>query len=399
MTIDSSPVKFTPALPGQPVPEIRTISGGRPVFRAELPDGRIAWLVSGYESVRQMVIDQRFSRALAVAPGRAQPGFEMSAAGSISGTDPPEHTRLRKLVASAFTVRRVEALRPRVASIVSQLIDAMAGRPQPADLVASFSLPLPAQVICEMLGVPAEDTDQFHAWSDAIIGDWQRDAGEMMTAAAELYGYFGTLIETKRAQPADDLMTALIAARDDADRLSEHELTAMCCALLIAGHETTANHINLSLLLLLDHPGQVATLRADPELIPGAVEELLRCTRLGGLPPARVTTEDVRLGGVTIPAGELVIPLYSTANRDRSVFIDPDRLDITRDAAGHLAFGAGVHHCLGAQLARLELQEAFRGLIGRLPGLRLAVPAGDLEFKPGMAIHSLRELPVRWDES
>jgi len=399
MTIDSSPVKFTPALPGQPVPEIRTISGGRPVFRAELPDGRIAWLVSGYESVRQMVIDQRFSRALAVAPGRAQPGFEMSAAGSISGTDPPEHTRLRKLVASAFTVRRVEALRPRVASIVSQLIDAMAGRPQPADLVASFSLPLPAQVICEMLGVPAEDTDQFHAWSDAIIGDWQRDAGEMMTAAAELYGYFGTLIETKRAQPADDLMTALIAARDDADRLSEHELTAMCCALLIAGHETTANHINLSLLLLLDHPGQVATLRADPELIPGAVEELLRCTRLGGLPPARVTTEDVRLGGVTIPAGELVIPLYSTANRDRSVFIDPDRLDITRDAVGHLAFGAGVHHCLGAQLARLELQEAFRGLIGRLPGLRLAVPAGDLEFKPGMAIHSLRELPVRWDES
>ena len=399
MTIESSPVKFTPPLPGQPVPEIGTISGGRPVFRAELPDGRIAWLVSGYESVRQMVIDQRFSRALAVAPGRAQPGFEMSAAGSISGTDPPEHTRLRKLVASAFTVRRVEALRPRVASIVSQLIDAMAERPQPADLVASFSLPLPAQVICEMLGVPAADTSQFHAWSDAIIGDWQRDADEIMTAVTELYGYFGTLIEIKRAQPADDLMSALIAARDDADRLSEHELTAMCCALLIAGHETTANHINLSLLLLLDHPGQVAALRADPGLIPGAVEELLRCTRLGGLPPARATTEDVRLGGVTIPAGELVIPLYSTANRDRSVFIDPDRLDITRDAAGHLAFGAGVHHCLGAQLARLELQEAFRGLIGRLPGLRLAVPASDLEFKPGMAIHSLRELPVRWDES
>ena len=399
MTIDSSPVKFTPSLPGQPVPDIRTISGGRPVFRAELPDGRIAWLVSGYESVRQMVIDQRFSRALAVAPGRAQPGFEMSAAGSISGTDPPEHTRLRKLVASAFTARRAEALRPRVAGIVNELIDAMAGRPQPADLVAGFSLPLPAQVICDMLGVPAADLEQFHAWSDTIIGDWQRDAGEIMTAVAELYGYFGTLIGIKRARPADDLISALIAARDDADRLSEHELTVMCCALLIAGHETTANHINLSLLLLLDHPDQVATLRADPELIPGAVEELLRCTRLGGLPPSRVTTQDVRLGGVTIPAGEQVIPLYSTANRDRSVFIDPDRFDVTRDAASHLAFGAGVHHCLGAQLARVELQEAFCGLIGRLPGLRLAVPAGDLEFKPGMAIHSLRELPVRWGES
>ena len=398
MTIDSSPVKYTPALPGQPTPDIVTISGGRPVFRAELPDGRIVWLVSGYENVRQMVIDQRFSRALAVAPGRAQPGFEMSAAGSISGMDPPGHTRLRKLVASAFTVRRVEALRPRVASIVDQLIGAMAGQAQPADLVTGFSLPLPAQVICEMLGVPAEDLGQFHAWSDIIIGDWQRDAGEIMTAVVELYGYFGTLIEIKRAQPVDDLTSALIAARDNTDRLSEHELTAMCCALLIAGHETTANHINLSLLLLLDHPGQVATLRADPKLIPGAVEELLRCTRLGGLPPARVTSEDVRLGGVTIPAGELVIPLYSTANRDRSVFTDPDRLDVTRDAASHLAFGAGVHHCLGAQLARVELQEAFRGLIGRLPGLRLAVPASDLEYKPGMAIHSLRELPVRWDE-
>jgi cytochrome P450 len=389
MTIDSSPVKFTPALPGQPVPEIATISGGRPVFRAELPDGRIAWLVTGYDNVRLVLVDQRFSRALAVAPGQARPGFEMFAAGSINGMDPPEHTRLRKLVASAFTARRVEALRPRVTGIVNQLIDAMLGRPRPADLVAGFSLPLPAQVICEMLGVPAADLGQFHAWSDTIMADWQRDPGEIMTALAGLYGYFGALIETKRARPADDLMD---------DRLSEHELTVMCCTLLIGGHETTANQINLSLLLLFDHPGQVATLRADPGLIPAAVEELLRCSRLGGLPPARVTTDDVQIGGVTIPAGEQVMPLLGTANRDPSAFIDPDRFDVTRDAASHLAFGAGVHHCLGAQLARVELQEAFRGLIGRLPGLRLAVPASDLEFKPGMAIHSLRELPVLWDQ-
>jgi cytochrome P450 len=398
MTANASPVKFTPADPGQPVPEIRTISGDRLVFRAELPDGRIVWLVSGYENVRQMLVDQRFSRALAVAPGQAQQGFEMFAAGSINGMDPPEHTRLRKLVASAFTARRVEALRPRVASIVSELIDAILDLPQPVDLVAGFSLPLPARVICDMLGVPAEDIDQFHAWSDAIIGDWQPDSDEIMTALVELYGYFGTLIEIKRARPADDLMSALIAARDDADRLSESELIVMCCTLLIGGHETTANQINLSLLLLFDHPDQVATLRADPGLIPGAVEELLRCVRLGGLAPARVTKEDVEIGGVTIPAGEPVIPLFATANRDSSVFSDPDRFDVTLDAASHLAFGAGVHHCLGAQLARVELQEAFRGLIARLPGLRLAVPASGLEFKPGMAIHSLRELPVRWDE-
>jgi cytochrome P450 len=398
MSVDSGPVKYTPTLPGQPVPDIATISGGRPVFRAKLPDGRIAWLVTGYENVRQMIIDQRFSRALAVAPGQARPGFEMFAAGSINGMDPPGHTRLRKLVASAFTARRVEALRPRVASIVGQLIDSMAGRPQPADLVAGFSLPLPAQVICEMLGVPAEDLEQFHAWSDTIMGDWQRDSDEIMTALAGLYGYFGALIEIKRARPADDLMSALIAARDDTDQLSEHELTVMCCTLLIGGHETTANQINLSLLLLFDHPREVAKLRADPGLIPAAVEELLRCSRLGGLPPARVTTEDVQIGGVTIPAGEQVMPLLGTANRDPSAFTDPDRFDVTRDAASHLAFGAGVHHCLGAQLARVELQEAFRGLIGRLPGLRLAVPASDLEFEPGMAIHSLRELPVRWGE-
>ena len=397
MTVDSSPVKFTPALPGQPVPEIRIISGDRPVFRADLPGGRIVWLVSGYDNVRQMLIYQRFSRALAVAPGRARQGFEMFAAGSINGMDSPEHTRLRKLVASAFTARRVEALRPRVAGIVNGLIDAMA-RPQPADLVAGFSLPLPAQVICEMLGVPAADTNQFHAWSDTILGDWQRDSDEIMTALAGLYGYFGALIETKRARPADDLMSALIAARDDSDRLSEQELTVMCCTVLIGGHETTANQINLSLLLLLDHPGEVAKLRADPELIPGAVEELLRCSRLGGLAPARVTREDVAIGGVTIPASEQVIPLFATANRDPSVFIDPDRFAVTRDAASHLSFGAGMHHCLGAQLARVELQEAFRGLIGRLPGLRLAVPASELEFKPGMAIHSLRELPVLWGE-
>ncbi|HEX6518952.1 MAG TPA: cytochrome P450 [Streptosporangiaceae bacterium] len=398
MTVGSTPVKFTPTIPGQPVQEVQAISPDRPVFRAELPDGRIVWLVSGYENVRQMVVDQRFSRALAVTPGQAQPGFEVFAAGTVHGMDPPGHTRLRKLVASAFTARRVEGLRPRVTDIVNDLIDAMLGQPQPADLVASFSLPLPAQVICEMLGVPAQDIEQFHAWSDTIMGNWQRDSELIMAALAELYGYFGKLIEVKRAQPADDLMSALIAARDDADRLSEEELTVMCCTLLIGGHETTANEINLSLLLLFDHPSEAAKLRADPGLIPGAVEELLRCAVLGGLAPARVTKEDVTIGGVTIPAGEPVIPLYAAANRDPSIFADPGRLDITRDAVGHLSFGAGLHHCLGAQLARLELQEAFRGLTRRLPGLRLAVPASELEFKPGMAIHSLRELPVLWDE-
>jgi cytochrome P450 len=284
-----------------------------------------------------------------------------------------------------------------VAVIVDELIDALLDRPQPADLVTGFSLPLPVQVICEMLGVPAGDVDQFHAWSDAILGDWQGDTGQIMAALADMYNYFVRLIEIKRAEPADDLMTALIAARDQADRLSEEELTTLGCTLLIGGHETTANQLNLSLLVLLDHPAELGKLRADAGLIPAAVEEFMRYVRLGGgLPPARVTTEDVQLGGVTVRAGETVLPLFATANRDPSVFSDPDRFDISRAPANHLAFGAGVHHCLGAQLARLELQEAFRGLLSRMPGLRLAIPAGELRFKPGMALHSLCELPVRW---
>jgi cytochrome P450 len=403
MTVEDTPVKLPSAVPPWPdhtVPEFRELLRNRPVVRAELADGSMAWLVGGYEEARQMVVDQRFSRALAVAPGRPLQGTEVFAAGSINGIDPPEHTRLRKLVASAFTARRVETLRPRVAGIVAELIGALLDGPRPADLVAGFSLPLPVQVICEMLGVPTEDMEQFHVWSDTIMGDWQRESDLVMTALVDMYGYFARLIEIKRAEPADDLMTALIAARDEADRLSEEELTILGCTLLIGGHETTASQINLSLLVLLDHPAELAKLRADPAMIPGAVEEFMRYVRLGGgLPPARVTTEDVELGGVTIPAGEVVLPMFATANRDPSVFSDPDRLDVSRAPAHHLAFGAGVHHCLGAQLARLELQEAFRGLLGRLPGLRLAVPASELRFQPGMAIHTLSELPVSWGES
>jgi cytochrome P450 len=400
MTVDDPPVKLpldTSSSPDQSAPRFRALLSGRPVVQAELPDGSLAWLVAGYDEVRQIVVDQRFSRALAVAPGRPLQGTEVFAAGSINGIDPPGHTRMRRLVSSAFTARRVEALRPRVASIVSELMDALLDQPPPADLVAGFSLPLPVQVICEMLGVPAGDVEQFHAWSDTIMGDWQRDSDHIMTALVDLYNYFAALIEIKRAEPADDLMTALIVARDEGDRLSEEELTTLGCTLLIGGHETTANQINLSLLVLLDHPAEMGKLRADPGLIPGAVEELMRYVRLGdGLPPARVTTEDVQLADVTIRAGETVLPLYATANRDPRAFSEPDRFDVSRAPATHLGFGAGVHHCLGAQLARLELQETFRGLIGRMPGLRLAVPATELRFKPGMAVHSLCELPVSW---
>jgi cytochrome P450 len=401
-TDDHGPISFpppAPTWPGEPVPGVRALVGGRPVTRVALPDGSMAWLITGFEEARQAVIDQRFSRALAVAPGRSPRGTDVLAAGSILGLDPPEHTRLRKLVARAFTARRIEAMRPRVAGIVTELINALVSRPQPADLVSGFALPLPVTVICEMLGVPTRDMEQFHLWSDTAIGNWQRDGDVILAAMAEMYQYFGQLIAFKRAEPADDLMTALIAARDQDDRLSEEELTALGCALLIGGHETTANVLVLSLIELLAHPAELAKLHAEPGLVPGAVEEFLRYVRLGGgLPLTRVASQDVRLGDVVIAAGEVILPHYGAANRDPAVFDDPDRLDVCRAPANHLGFGAGTHHCLGAQLARLELQEAFRGLLGRLPRLRLAVPAEELRFKQGMALHSLRELPVRWDD-
>jgi cytochrome P450 len=400
---DDRPVKVPPPeppTPGHHDPKHRPLLRGRPVARVELPGGDVGWLVGGYDEVRQVVTDPRFSRARAVAPDRALLGFEVFATASISGMDPPEHTRLRKLVAKAFTVRRVEALRPRVASIVAELIEKMLRGPQPADLVAAFALPLPVQVICEMLGVPEAHMAQFHSWSDTVLGDWQRDSELIMTAMASMYEYFGRLIATKRAEPADDLLTALIAARDDDDRLSETELITLGCTLLIGGHETTANQICQSLLTLLGHPDELARLVAEPALIAAGVEELLRFVPISStLPPARMATQDVAVGDVTVRAGEVVVPLYATANRDPSAFTDPDRLDVARQLVSHLGFGAGAHHCLGAQLARMELQEAFRGLLGRLPGLRLAVPASALSYKPGMAIFSLRELPVSWGEA
>jgi cytochrome P450 len=381
----------------EPSPEFAHVRDERPVAQVTMPDGRPAWLVTGYAEVRQVLVDQRFSRAAATGPDALSTGLTI-ANDSILGMDPPEHTRLRRLVARAFTARRVEELRPRAAKLVDSLLDGIETRPRPVDLVEHFSLPLPVQVICELLGVPAADRPTFHAWSDTLMADWQRDQAEVDAAFEQMTAYFSGLIATKRAEPADDLMTALIAARDEQDRLSEHELVNLSLGLLIAGHETTANQINMFVLTLLHHPDEWARLRSDPGAIPAAVEELSRFVQLGensvSLP--RVTTENVELGGVTLPAGAFVLPAIGAANRDPSAFADADRLDLDRVDNAHLGFGAGVHHCLGAQLARMQLQEALRGLLRRLPDLRVTVPDSELRFKSGMVVRSLEALPVTW---
>jgi cytochrome P450 len=400
-SLAEEPIAFPfPAPPSifHPAPELKELQRDRPVVRFQLPDGKTGWLVTRYEDVRQVLIDPRFSRAAAAGPDVPDTGLGQASTGSILGLDPPEHTRLRRLVAGAFTARRVEALRPRVVTLVDALIDDLLTLPQPADLVENFSLPLPVQVICELLGVPAEDRHIFHGWSDTVLGDISADPKQIEEGFGQLAQYFGRLIAIKRAQPGDDLMTALIDARDAQDRLSEEELVRLGFTLLIAGHETTANQINMFLLTLHEYPGQLERLRGRPETIPQAVEELMRFAQLGavgaGLP--RVTTEPVELSGVRIPAGAAVIPVMTAANRDPAMVTDPDRLDLSRPQTAHLAFGAGVHHCLGAQLARMELQEALRGLLGRLPKMELITPVDELVFKDGMIVRSLRALPVRW---
>lgn len=394
---------FPPSpVPYSPGPEMRELMAKCPVNQVRLPDDSTAWLVTGFNEAREVLIDQRYSRALVFAPGRQVYGVEATLSDGMIAKDPPEHTRLRKLVASAFTEKRIQALRPRVAQIVDDLIDAMLAGPRPADLSHSFSLMVPASVICALLGVPISDVDRFHQWSNLIFSDWSRSRDEIAAGYAAMARYIAELIAQKRKTPEDDLISALIRARDSAGKLSENELVRFCITLLAAGHETTANSINMSFVALCQHPGELARLQADPGLIPAAVEEFLRYVTISGsgfVPLARVTREEVCLGGVTIPAGETVLPSFSVANRDPGAFDDPDRFDVGRVPKTHLGFGAGTHHCLGAQLARMELQEAFRGLLTRLPGLRVTVPMSELEFRAGQAIASMRELPVTWDDA
>ena len=393
---------FPPSpVPYDPGPEVRELMAKSPVNKVRLPDDSTAWLVTGFNETREVMIDQRYSRALVFAPGRQVYGVEATLADGMIAMDPPEHTRLRKLVAGAFTEKRIQTLRPRVARIVDDLIDAMLAGPRPADLSHSFSLMVPASVICVLLGVPIADVDRFHAWSNVIFGDWSRSRDEITGAYGAMGGYMSELIAQKRKAPEDDLISVLIDARDSAGKLTELELVKFCIGLLAAGHETTANSINMSFLALCQHPDELARLRADPGLIPTAVEELLRYVIISGsgfVPLARITREEVCLGGVTIPPGETVLPSFNVGNRDPAAFDDPDRLDVGRAPKTHLGFGAGPHHCLGAQLARMELQEAFRGLLPRLPGLRMAVPMSELEFRAGQTIASMRELPVTWDD-
>jgi cytochrome P450 len=312
--------------------------------------------------------------------------------------DPPDHTRLRRLVSSAFTARRIEALRPRIEQIATELLDAVEGRPE-VDLIDAFAFPLPIQVICELLGVPAEDRDDFREWSNAVVAGSQ--AGPKLAPAIQaMVEYIRALLDERRRSPGDDLLSGLIQVRDAQDRLTEEELSSMVFLLLVAGHETTVNLIgNGTYLLLRDRADGGGTaweeLRADRSLLPSAIEEFLRYEGPVETATFRIATEDVELGGVTIPAGDPVVVSLLSANRDADQFPDADLLRLDRvQSPSHLAFGHGIHYCLGAPLARLEAQIAFTALLDRHPGLRLAVPAEELRWRPGLLLRGLEELPV-----
>ncbi|MFJ9411643.1 cytochrome P450 [Streptomyces sp. NPDC101393] len=363
------------------------------LLRVRMAYGEPAWLVTRYAEARLVLGDLRFSRAEGAEHDEPRQSEGRRTSG-ILGMDPPEHTRLRSLVAKAFTVRQVEKLRPQVRELTSGLLDELQAAGPPADLVDRYALPIPVAVICRMLGVPVEDRPRFRIWSDAALSTSSLTAEEFDTNVEELRSYMGLLIEEHRRRPQDDLMTALIDARDAGDRLSELELVDLCVGILVAGHETTATQIPNFVHTLLDHPDELARLRENPELINGAVEELLRFVPLGsGAGQPRYATEDIEVGGTLVRAGSPVLVAVGAANRDALRFSSPGKLDISRAGNQHLGFGHGVHHCLGAPLARLELQEALGALLARFPGLHLA---GDVTWKTEMLVRGPRVMPVGW---
>ena len=380
-----------------------------PVTSVITPEGQRAWLITRYEDVRKALADPRLSkdwrklRSPGFVPDPSV-GFLMA---HMLNADPPDHTRLRRLVQKAFTPGRVAALRPRIEAITASLLDAMAGggsggggraaddaRDGVVDLITAFAFPLPMTVICELLGIPDGDREEFKTWSQVILSS-TATFDEYRAAGGAMYAYFTRLLADKRAAPADDLLSALITARDSGDSLDEPELLAMIFLLLVAGHETTVNLIATGTLALLTHPSELSRLRADPSLLPGAVEELLRYANPLNHATDRYAPEPLEVGGVMIPAGEPVLVVTSSANRDPARFPDPDRLDLGRDASGHVAFGHGIHYCVGAPLARLEGEIAFGALLSRFPGLSLAVDPAALRWRPSSLIHGLETLPVR----
>ena len=370
----------------------------RPVAPVRMPGYGRAWIVTRYADVRTVLTDARLAKDVHRWPGggRSRPSEATGVYAHMLHADPPDHTRLRRLVQKAFTPRRA-ALRPRAEEIAAGLLDEMAAAPgDVTDLLGAYARPLPIAVLCELLAIPEAD----RAWIAVTVAAYD-DRGQHDRLERELAAYFAELIAARRSEPGDDLVSALVLASDNAgadgaaEGLTGSELLATVFLLVMAGFDTTVNLIASGALALLAHPGEKTRLRQDPSLLPAAVEELLRFTNPVNHANDRFTTEDVPVGDVVIPAGEWVLPAISSANRDPAQFPDPDRLDLGRDTSGHVAFGHGIHHCLGAPLARMEAEVALGALLDRFPRISLAVPPSELRWRPVSLMNGLESLPVR----
>ncbi|MCN9242182.1 cytochrome P450 [Streptomyces sp. RY43-2] len=396
----SEPVAFPQdrTCPYHPPTAYDPLREGRPLTRVTLYDGRDVWVVTGLTEARALLADPRLSS------DRTHPHFPMITERfaairerdrriALVGRDDPEHHSERRMLVPSFTLKRATALRPQIQETVDRLLDAMEAAGPPAELVGAFALPVPSMVICSLLGVPYADHEFFEEQSRRLLRG--PTAADTQDARDRLEAYFGDLIDRKRAEPGEGLLDELIQEQLHDGALDRDELISLAVILLVAGHETTANMISLGTFTLLRHPEQLAELRTDPSLMSAAVEELLRFLSIAdGL--VRVATEDIEIAGTTIRAGEGVLFSTSVINRDTAVFPEPDTLDWHRSARHHVAFGFGVHQCLGQNLARTELEIALRSLFARLPGLRLAAPADEIPFKPGDTIQGMLELPVTW---
>ncbi|MFC0542758.1 cytochrome P450 [Kutzneria chonburiensis] len=387
--------------PFDPPSRMSELRATRPVSPLVFPDGHEGWLVTGYDEVRQVLADTRFSSRQDIGvlhvpwetpgmPPATEPSPQIP--GLFIAMDPPDHTRLRRKLIGAFTVKRMKMLEEHIIEITERQLDELAAMARPVDLVTAFALPVPSLVICELLGVPYADRATFQANSAQFLVKDQ-SLEEKMGAWNALTSYLAGLITAKRAEPGDDLLSDL--ARDE--DLSVEELIGIAFLLLLAGHETTANMLALGTFALLEHPDQLAELRADPELMPDAVEELMRYLAVADT-FLRYATEDIELAGETITKGTTVVVSLLAAGHDPQRFENGDTLDVHRKARGHVSFGHGVHQCLGQQLARIEMRAGFAGLLRRFPTLELAIPAGEVRLRTDMSIYGVHELPVTWTD-
>jgi len=383
-----------------PTAELREIRETDGVRTAKNAFGMDVFLVTRHEDIKEVLSDhERFSNSR--PPGFVVPGapdipeeeLASARAGNLLSLDPPEHQRVRRMLTAEFTIRRMRLLEPRIVEIVDAQLDAMETAGPPADLVESFALPIPSLVICELLGVPYEDREDFQRRSARQL-DFAVPIPERLELSRRSREYMGSLVERARRQPGGDILGMLV--REHGTELTDDELIGIASLLLLAGHETTSNMLSLGTLALLRHPDQLAAVRDDPGAIGPAIEELLRWLSIVHSAIPRITTTDVEIAGVPIPAGQLVFVSLPSGNRDPDFIDSPEALDIGRGAPGHLAFGHGVHHCLGAPLARMEMRIAFPALLRRFPTLALAKDFGDVSFRSFHFIYGLKSLEVTW---